>query len=213
LVAPGRFVTLEGGEGAGKTTQAQRLAGALRATGVVVVETREPGGTPGAEDIRRLLTTGETGRWSPLAETLLHCAARADHLRRRIKPALGAGQWVISDRFADSTMAYQGYGHGLDRPFIAKLGAVVLDGLLPDLTLIFDLPVHQGLLRAAQRAGREDRYEKMNPAFHEALRRGYLAIAEAEPTRCVVIDSSGDEETTWRQVRSAVRQRLGIETL
>jgi dTMP kinase len=213
LAERGRFVTLEGGEGAGKTTQAHRLAAALRATGLVVVETREPGGSPGAEDIRRLLTTGEAGRWSPLAETLMHCAARAEHLRRKIKPALNAGQWVVCDRFVDSTMAYQGYGHGLDRDFVAKLSAVVLDGLMPDLTLVFDLPVEQGLLRAARRAGPENRYELMNPAFHAALRRGFLSIAKAEPERCVVIDSSGDEETTWRQVRIAVSRRFEIEKL
>jgi len=213
LAELGRLLTLEGGEGAGKTTQAHRLAAALRATGLPVVETREPGGSPGAEDIRRLLTTGEAGRWSPLAETLMHCAARAEHLRRKIKPALNAGQWVVCDRFVDSTMAYQGYGHGLDRDFVAKLSAVVLDGLMPDLTLVFDLPVEQGLLRAARRAGPENRYEQMNPAFHAALRRGFLSIAKAEPERCVVIDSSGDEETTWRQVRIAVSRRFEIEKL
>jgi dTMP kinase len=213
LAEPGRLITLEGGEGAGKTTQARRLAAALRAAGLAVVETREPGGSPGGEDIRRLLTTGEVGRWSPLAETLLHSAARADHLRRTIRPALNSGRWVVSDRFVDSTMAYQGYGHGLDRAFIGKLGAVVLDGLMPDLTLVFDLPVEQGLRRAAQRTGREDRYEKMDPAFHEALRCGFLAIAEAEPGRCLVIDSSGDEEATWRQVHAAVCRWFGIENL
>ena len=125
----GRFITLEGGEGAGKTTQARRLAAALRAVGIEVVETREPGGSPGAEEIRRLLTTGEPGRWSPMAETLLHSAARADHLRRRIRPALEAGQWVVCDRFTDSTMAYQGYGQGLDRDFIQMLATSVVNGL------------------------------------------------------------------------------------
>jgi dTMP kinase len=213
LAEPGRLITLEGGEGAGKTTQARRLAGALRSIGLEVLETREPGGSPGAEDIRRLLTTGKVARWSPLAETLLHCAARADHLRRTIRPALKAGRWVISDRFVDSTMAYQGYGHGLDRGFIAKLSEVVLDGLTPDLTLVFDLPVEQGLQRARQRVGREDRYERMDPAFHEALRSGFLAIAKSVPERCVIIDSSGDEEATWRQVQAAVRRRFGLENL
>ena len=148
----GRFITFEGGEGAGKSTQARRLAAALRARGLEVVETREPGGSPGAEEIRRLLTTGEAGRWSPMAETLLHNAARADHLRRTVRPALAAGSWVVSDRFADSTMAYQGYGQGLDRGFIAALSAAVVDGLEPALTLVFDLPVEQGLGRAAAQA-------------------------------------------------------------
>ena len=209
----GRFITFEGGEGAGKSTQARRLAAALRATGLTVVETREPGGSPGAEEIRRLLTTGEAGRWSPMAETLLNYAARADHLRRTIRPALSAGSIVVSDRFADSTMAYQGYGHGLDRGFIAALAAAVLGGLKPELTLVFDLPVEQGLARAAARAGREDRYEKMDRAFHEALRQGYLAIAAAEPARCVVIDAAGDEAATWARVQGAVRERLGLPGL
>ncbi len=207
----GRFITLEGGEGAGKSTQARRLAAGLRAAGLPVLETREPGGSPGAEEIRRLLTTGEAGRWSPMAEVLLHTAARADHLRRAIRPALVEGRWVVCDRFADSTMAYQGYGHGLDRAFIARLTGAVLDGLEPALTLILDLPVEQGLARAARRPGGEDRYERMDRRFHEALRQGYLAIAAAAPARCVVIDAACPEDAVWDQVRAAVRSRLAIE--
>jgi dTMP kinase len=213
LAERGRFITLEGGEGAGKSTQARRLAAALRGIGLDVVETREPGGSPGAEEIRKLLTTGAAGRWSPMAETLLHYAARADHLRRTIRPALAAGRWVVCDRFADSTMAYQGYGHGLDRGFIAMLAGAVVEGLQPGLTLVFDLPVAEGLARAARRAGQEDRYEKMDIRFHEALRQGYLAIAAAEPGRCVVVDASGDEAACWAQVKAAVRSRLGIGAL
>lgn len=205
-----RFITLEGGEGAGKSTQARRLAAALRAAGLDTVETREPGGSPGAEEIRRVLTTGEAARWSPMAETLLHFAARADHIGRTIRPALASGRWVLCDRFADSTMAYQGYGHGIDRGFIAMLTAAVLGDLKPDLTLVLDLPAEQGLARAGKRAGREDRYEKMGRAFHEALRKGYLAIAAKEPQRCVVIDASGDEAATWRLVRAATHDRLGV---
>ena len=210
MTGPARFITLEGGEGAGKSTQARRLAAALRHRSLEVVETREPGGSPGAEEIRRLLTTGEAGRWSPMAETLLNFAARADHIRRTIRPALAAGRWVISDRFADSTMAYQGYGHGVDRDFIATLAEAVLGSLKPDLTLIFDLPVVQGLARAAGRKGGEDRYEKMDRDFHEALRQGFLAIAAAEPGRCAVIDASGDEAATWARIAAAVNQRLGV---
>jgi len=209
MAGPARFITVEGGEGAGKSTQARRLAAALRDKGLEVVETREPGGSPGAEEIRRLLTTGEVGRWSPMAETLLNFAARADHIRRTIRPGLAAGRWVISDRFADSTMAYQGYGHGVDRGFIAHLAETVLGPLKPDLTLVFDLPVEQGLARAARRRGIEDRYEKMGSDFHEALRKGFLAIAEAEPERCVLIDASGDEAATWARIAAAVSQRLG----
>jgi dTMP kinase len=209
MAGPARFITLEGGEGAGKSTQTRRLAAALRDKGLDVVETREPGGSPGAEEIRRLLTTGEVGRWSPMAETLLNYAARADHIRRTIRPGLATGRWVISDRFADSTMAYQGYGHGVDRGFIAALAEAVLGPLKPDLTLVFDLPVEQGLARAARRRGAEDRYEKMGSDFHEALRRGFLAIAAAEPGRCALIDASGDEATTWARIAVAVNQCLG----
>lgn len=210
MAKQGRFITLEGGEGAGKSTQAKRLAAALRQAGIDVLETREPGGSPGAEEIRRLLTTGEANRWSPMAETLLHFAARADHLRRTIRPALMAGRWVCCDRFADSTMAYQGYGHGVDRGFIATLAGAVLQDLRPDLTLVFDLPVEQGLARAARRAGQEDRYEKMDRAFHESLHRGFLAIAASDPQRCMVIDASGDEEATWAQVHAALKSRLAV---
>jgi dTMP kinase len=210
LAPAARFITLEGGEGAGKSTQARRLATALRGAGLDIVETREPGGSPGAEEIRRLLTAGEPARWSPMAETLLHFAARADHVRRTIRPALAAGRWVCCDRFADSTMAYQGYGHGIDRDFIARLAVAVLGDLRPDLTLIFDLPVEQGLARAAARSGHEDRYEKMDRSFHEALRRGFLDIAGQDPQRCVVIDAGGDEAMTWQQVGAALRDRLGV---
>ena len=210
MAAGARFVTLEGGEGAGKSTQARRLAAALRQGGLAVVETREPGGSPGAEEIRRLLTTGEIGRWSPMAEALLNYAARADHIRRKINPALAQGQWVISDRFADSTMAYQGYGHGLDRGFIAMLAGAVLGELKPDLTLVFDLPVDLGLSRTQRRKGGEDRYERMNRDFHEALRQGYLEIASADPGRCVLIDASGNEDATWALVARAVKDRLSV---
>jgi dTMP kinase len=209
LAKQGRFITLEGGEGAGKSTQARRLAAALREAGVDVVETREPGGSPGAEEIRRLLTTGEPHRWSPMAETLLHFSARADHVRRTIRPALEDGRWVCCDRFADSTMAYQGYGHGVDRGFIGMLATAVLGDLRPDLTLVFDIPVEQGLARAAKRPGQEDRYEKMDRKFHEALRLGFLEIAANEPQRCAIIDAAGNEEQTWQRVRAAVSARLG----
>ena len=210
MAGAARFITLEGGEGAGKSTQARRLAAALRAAGLDVMETREPGGSPGAEEIRRLLTAGEPARWSPMAETLLHFAARADHIRRAIRPALAAGRWVCCDRFADSTMAYQGYGHGVDCDFIGRLAGAVLGDLRPDLTLVFDLPVEQGLARAATRPGQEDRYEKMDRRFHEALRQGYLDIAAKNPERCILIDASGNEDETWRRVSAAVHDRLKV---
>ena len=206
----GRFITLEGGEGAGKTTQARLLSEALLALGLAVLRTREPGGAPGAEFLRNLLLR-EALDWSADAETLLHFAARAEHVEKTIRPALAAGLWVVCDRFADSTMAYQGYGQGLDRGFIAALSAAVIDGLEPALTLVFDLPVTQGLARAAARSGAEDRYENMDRSFHEALRQGFLAIAAAAPERCVVIDATGDEAAVWAQVRAAVKARLGLE--
>jgi dTMP kinase len=208
--APGRFVTLEGGEGAGKTTHARRLAEALRARGPEVVVTREPGGTPGGEEIRRLLVDGVADRWDPLTEALLHFAARREHVRRCIRPALARGAWVVSDRFTDSTMAYQGYGHGLGRAPVEALAALTLDGLHPDLTLVLDLPVDEGLARAGGRGGAEARYERMAVAFHERLRAGFLEIARAEPDRCVVIDARRDPDEVAGAILAAVAERLGL---
>ena len=202
----GRFITFEGGEGAGKSTQARRLAAALRARGLEVIETREPGGSPGAEEIRRLLTTGEAGRWSPMAETLLHNAARADHLRRTVRPALAAGSWVVSDRFADSTMAYQGYGQGADRLFIGEL--VRLLGIKPDLTLVLDVPEPVATTRMRQRGGDADRYEKLDAAFHARVRDGFRQIAAAEPERCVLVDASGEIEAVHAAIMEAVDRLL-----
>ena len=160
--ARGRFITLEGGEGAGKSTQIKLLAAWLRERGIDVVQTREPGGAPGAERIRELLVKGDADRWTPIAETLLHFAARADHLERTIRPALAAGRWVICDRFADSTTAYQGYGHGVPldvhRLPVRRRSSATRRPISP---LILDLPVEQGLQRAAARAGHENRYEQM----------------------------------------------------
>jgi len=208
--APGRFITLEGGEGAGKTTHARRLAQVLRARGCEVVVTREPGGTPGGEEIRRLLVDGAADRWDPLTEALLHFAARREHVCRCIRPALARGAWVVCDRFADSTMAYQGYGHGLGQAPIEALAALTLGGLRPDLTLVLDLPVAEGLARAGGRGGAEARYERMAAAFHERLRTGFLDIARAEPDRCVVIDARPDPDRVAAAILAAVEQRLGV---
>ena len=169
-MARGKFITLEGGEGAGKSTQAERLGGDLRRVGQPTQVTREPGGAPGAEDIRGLLVTGAVGRWDAITEALLHCAARREHLTKTIAPALDAGTWVVCDRFADSTMAYQGYGHGLERQVVAGLNELVLGAFAPDLTLVLDLPVEDGLGRAGQVTGPEDRYERMGRDFHQRLR-------------------------------------------
>ena len=209
-MAEGRFITLEGGEGAGKSTQIQRLAEKLRARGETVCVTREPGGAPGAEAIRQLLVTGETTRWSPKSEALLHFAARAEHLERTIRPALARGEWVISDRFTDSTIAYQGPGVGLE--FINQLKELVVGTDMPALTLILDLPVEAGLARAKLRQGKEnsaeDRYERMGTEFQEGLRQAFLNIAKNEPERCVVIDASGTEETVAAAIWKTAESRL-----
>ncbi|WP_207478630.1 dTMP kinase [Arenibaculum pallidiluteum] len=206
----GRFITFEGGEGAGKTTQLRLLVEALGARGVTAVATREPGGSAGAEDIRRLLVEGGTGRWDGLTELLLHCAARRDHLLRTVLPALEAGKWVVSDRFADSSMAYQGYGHGVGRAAVEALHEIAIGDFRPDLTLVLDLPVEAGLARAASRGGAEDRYERMGVAFHERLRQGFLDIAAREPGRCAVIDAARGPEAVHRAVIAAVTERLGL---
>ncbi len=203
-----RFITFEGGEGAGKSTQVKRLAERLRAATIDPVLTREPGGCPGAEDIRALLVQGEQGRWSPLTEAWLNYAARREHLDRTILPALKAGRWVISDRFADSTVAYQGYGHGLGAEIIAKIHALVVGDFAPDLTLILDIPVKAGLERAVARAGNETRYERMDGGFHERMRQGFLDIARREPKRCAVIDAGRDVDAVAADIWAAVQDRL-----
>ena len=206
--APARFIVFEGGEGAGKSTQVQRLADALRARGQDVVATREPGGSPGAEAIRGLLVSGDTARWSPETEALLINAARADHLDRTIRPALANGQWVICDRFADSTMAYQGYGMGIDRTWLETLRKRVAGDTEPGLTLIFDLPVDVGLGRAVA----SQRYEKMGRAFHETLRAAFQEIAKsADGRRRVVIDAGKSVDEVAQQVLHAVASAYGLK--
>ena len=204
---PLKFITFEGGEGGGKSTQLRSLAEALRAAGETVVTTREPGGAPGAEEIRRLLVEGEPGRWPAEAEALLHFAARAEHLDRVIRPALDQGQWVLSDRFADSTLAYQGYGQGLDLPWLWTLRARIVGATEPGLTLLLDLPVETGLGRARE----QQRYERMGTAFHKRLRDGFLAIAQEEPERCAVIDATRSIEAVTADVHAAVRKRFGAK--
>jgi dTMP kinase len=204
-----RFITFEGGEGSGKTNHSRRLADWLKGRGLDVVLTREPGGTPGAEEIRKLLVQGEAARWEPMTEALLHFAARRDHVAKVIKPALARGAWVVSDRFVDSTMAYQGYGHGLGAQAIELLTTLVLGDFAPGLTLLFDVPVALGLERAGKRnvaATRADaRYESMGEAFHARVREGFLAIARAEPSRMTVIDSSQPVEDVAAAVVAAMR--------
>lgn len=202
----GRFITLEGGEGTGKSTQAKRLADHLTGLGLEVVLTREPGGTPFADDVRALLLSG-AHRGGPLAEALLFNAARADHLERIIRPSLAAGRWVICDRFADSTRAYQGAADGITSEVLDRLEAIVVADTRPDLTLVLDIDVATGLARAARRSG-ADAFEARELAFHERLRQGFLDIARLEPERCVLIDASGSQDEVAQAIARAVTTRL-----
>lgn len=204
------FITFEGGEGTGKSTQCRMLADAVERAGFGCELTREPGGSDGAEAIRGLLVTGETGRWDGMTEALLNYAARRDHMVRRIRPAIDAGRWVISDRFSDSTMAYQGYGHQLDKETIRRLHRLVCDGFGPDLTIMLDMPVERGIGRTTERTGNENRYERMAIEFHQRVRDGFLEIARREPERCVVIDGGRTQEAVHELVIAAVGERLGV---
>jgi dTMP kinase len=203
----GRFITLEGGEGAGKSTQARRLAAHLCGLGLPVLLTREPGGSPGAERIREILLGG-TG-FDAVAEAMLMFAARREHLVATIRPALAAGMWVVCDRFADSTRAYQCHGQGVPGETFGALAALALEGMRPDLTLVLDLPVETGTARAAARGAAADRYERLDAGFHGRVRAGFLAIAAAEPARCAVIDAAADQETVGAAISAAVAARLG----
>ena len=206
----GRFITVEGGEGAGKSTQVKALAEHLTAAGLTVVATREPGGAAGADRIRKLLVHGPVDRWDAQTQLLLHFAARRDHLVRTVWPALDRGTWVISDRFADSTMAYQGYGHQLGRAAVEQLYALTVGNFEPDLTLILDLPVELGLARAAERGLAENRYEQMDIAFHRRVRAGFQDIAKREPQRCAIIDAAGETAAVATHLHETVGARLAL---
>ena len=206
----GRFISLEGGEGTGKSTQIGRLAEFLRPRVGEPVRTREPGGSPGAESIRNLLVNGPAEKWSAQTEPLLMYAARRDHIERVIEPALSMGTWVVCDRFADSTRAYQGVAGGADPALIRALEDHVLAGLAPDLTLVLDLPVDVGLARATARGEAEGRFEAKGTAFHEALRQAFLDIAVREPERCVIIDAQGAPEQVASRIADAVSERFGL---
>ncbi len=210
----GKFITLEGGEGAGKSTQIKLLAEALEAAGLNPVVTREPGGAPAAEIIRSLLVEGETDRWLPMTEALLHSAARMEHVRQTIEPAMAVGRWVVCDRFADSTVAYQGYGHDLGREAISQLYQLVLGDFQPDLTVILDIAVDEGLARAKSRdAGgeaKEDRYERMGLEFHQRIRDGFLDIARRSPERTVVVDAAQDADAVHKEIVALTNNRLKV---
>lgn len=207
-MARGRFITFEGGEGAGKTTQIALLRDRLAVAGRKVLATREPGGTPGAEEIRRLLVTGEPGRWDAWSEALLIAAARRDHVERVIRPALAAGTWVLCDRFLDSTRAYQGAVAGIGIDSVEALHTLVFGRLRPDLTLILDLDPAVGLARAGKRAGGEGRFEARGLGWHQKLREAFLAIAKAEPGRCKVVDAAREQGAVADEIARAVELAL-----
>lgn len=214
-MAPGKFITFEGGEGSGKSTQARMLAERLEAAGIDVVATREPGGSPFAEQIRDLLLGGRLAPHPPLAEALLFYAARADHLANTIRPSLEAGRWVICDRFSDSTRVYQGSALGLDAAVLDQLERMVIASYAPNLTFILDLDPAVGLARVGARrteggasGGGSDPYEARSLEFHQRLRAGYLAIAKAEPDRCVLIDGSRSKEEAAAQIWTQLEKRL-----
>lgn len=206
----GNFITFEGCEGVGKSTQITRLAEYLNVIGQNVIVTREPGGTLGAEKIRELLVTGCCERWDAITEALLNFAARRDHVERIIRPALKTGQWVICDRFADSTTAYQGYAGGMTQADIKLLYSISIGSLKPDLTFIIDVPVDISLMRIQARHGVEDRYERMDRTFHENLRQGFLNIAQKNSERCVVIDGNRNIDQVTEEIQMILLDRLAL---
>jgi dTMP kinase len=211
----GKFITFEGGEGTGKSTQAAILAGHLESYGLTVALTREPGGSPGAEIIRHVLLTGAAKPLGADVEAMLFAAARDDHVRCTILPALQSGKWVVCDRFADSTRVYQGTLGQVDQKLINVLERVSVGELSPDLTVILDLPVQVGLERAKLRRGnaQADRFEGEGAEFHEKLREAYMAIAAREPDRCVVIDASAAKDVVANAIWQAVQSRLAPPTV
>jgi len=207
----GHLIVFCGGDGGGKTLQSYKLADALRKTTTrELVHTREPGGSPGAERIRELVVTGSVDAWTPMTELFLLMAARADHVERTIRPALERGAIVISDRFTDSSVAYQGYGQGLDVDFIKELNRRATGGLVPDLTIVHDIDPEIGLKRSIARLGNagsnEDRFEKLDIEFHRRLRQGFLDQARAAPERYMVIDATRPPEDIHQEILRAVRR-------
>jgi dTMP kinase len=223
----GKFITFEGGEGSGKSTQLQLLGKAFATSGVPHVITREPGGSIGAEAIRKLLVSGDADAWDAETETLLFYAARLDHVGKLIRPVLAEGKMVICDRFVDSTMVYQGVGKGLPEEYIQMLHRLTLGNFMPDLTIILDIDPAVGLMRANrrqinetrfesmdsdfnQRVINETRFEQMGIDFHRRIRAGFLTIAEREPARCVIVDAAQEKEQVQEQIAQVMRERLGV---
>lgn len=206
----GLFITFEGGEGVGKSTQVRRLAARLQAAGQEVVVTREPGGSPGAEAIRNLVLNGSADRWSPVTETLLMYASRRDHIERTLRPALDRGAVVLCDRYADSTRAYQGAAGGADPGLISALETFILEDVRPDRTLVFDMDPELGLARALGRPDAEARFESKGLDFHRRLREGFLAIARGEPGRCRIVDASGEPDAVEGRVLAALSDLVNL---
>lgn len=204
----GKFISLEGGEGAGKTTQAKRLATALEAAGVETLMTREPGGTFGAEAIRDLVLQGIDDRWSGMTELLLMYAARVDHVEKLIKPALARGVWVISDRFSDSTLAYQGYARGVDHDRIMAVHNAVMHGFGPDMTILFDIDPVLSLKRVETRGEELSRFDKETLEFHKTIRAAFLDITEREPDRFATVDAAGTRDQIFADIISSMKARF-----
>lgn len=209
----GKFITFEGGEGTGKSTQAAALAKELQSLGISVLQTREPGGSPGAEIIRHVLLSGAAKPLGPEAEAMLFAAARDDHIKCTIAPALAEGKWVICDRFADSTRVYQGILGRVDHRFINALERVSVGGLLPDLTLVLDVPAETGLKRAAGRRGAKqpDRFEAEQLEFHQKLRAAYQELAKREPRRCVIIDARAAKKVVAKRIWYTVCKKFDLQ--
>lgn len=206
-----KFISFEGGEGGGKSTQVKLLKTALENYGVKVVTTREPGGTESAEAIRNILVNGKTDSLSNISELLLHLAARAEHVEKFIKPELAAGNFVLCDRFTDSTIAYQAFGHRLGYNFVRQFCNLSIGNFWPNLTIMLDIAVESGILRAHKRQSAENRYEKMGNDFHQRVRSGFLAIAENEKSRCVIINAEDGVNIVHRNIIKAVRDSLELD--
>ncbi|MCB2090099.1 MAG: dTMP kinase [Alphaproteobacteria bacterium] len=208
MTNPGKFITFEGGEGVGKSTQVNIIVKKLTDLGIDVVQTREPGGAPGAEEIRALLVTGGTDKWQPMTEALLHNAARAEHLDVTVKPALAAGKWVISDRYTDSTIAYQGYGQGISTETLLDLHRLSTGDFWPELTIILDgHELHRAKSREIENASNEDRYERMGEDFHQKLRQSFRDIAKKNEKRCVLVSADGTIDDVAERVWKIIEDR------
>ena len=206
----GKFITIEGGDGAGKSTQSNYLYSNLKKKGINVIKTREPGGCPESEGIRELLVTGEPNKWSPLTETLLHCASRSSHLKTTIIPKLESGGWVICDRFCDSTLVYQGYAGKVNLETIHSLNKIIVNDFVPDYTIIIDVPVDIGLSRASKRGNMDNRYEKMDFQFHEKIRNGFLELAKTNLDRYAIVNGELSENEIEKCILDKIEKKFKI---